>query len=337
MKAYKKMCIAVITIFLFLAAVLNIFLAAAKDNNQGIYRVEAKRLADEIARTGNYDLEKYPHITGVFTGGDLYRSDEHYLIIEAGGTLYRAEYMVESGQHGIGAVNCVLGALFLLVTGLLYYIRRHIIVPFGKLKDVPKELARGNLAVPIPEEKSRFFGKFTWGVNLLRESIEDSRKKEITMQRDKKLLLLSLSHDINYPLLIEHIIREAKLYREYVECLEKDGFLGNQSMKEVECFWNRIMMEHSMFIRGLLDPSENELFDSADKFADEYCRLLNKCQSAQNEALGTASLELTQKLRDFKTAGVQGIEQCQIRSIILPLLAGHVLREANHYIRLLKN
>lgn len=141
----------------------------------------------------------------------------------------------------------------------------------------------------------------------------------------------------NYLLLIEHIIREAKLYREYVECLEKDGFLGNQSMKEVECFWNRIMMEHSMFIRGLLDPSENELFDSADKFADEYCKLLNKCQSAQNEALGNPSLELTQKLRDFKTAGVQGIEQCKIRSIILPLLADHVLREANHYIRLLKS
>ena len=141
----------------------------------------------------------------------------------------------------------------------------------------------------------------------------------------------------NYPLLIEHIIREAKLYREYVECLEKDGILGNQSMKEVECFWNRIMMEHSMFIRGLLDPSENELFESADKFADEYCKLLNKCQSAQNEALGNPSLELTQKLRDFKTAGVQGIEQCKIRSIILPLLADHVLREANHYIRLLKS
>ena len=54
--------------------------------------------------------------------------------------------------------------------------------------------------MPIPEEKSRFFGKFTWGVNLLRESIEDSRKKEITMQRDRKLLLLSLSHDIKTPL-----------------------------------------------------------------------------------------------------------------------------------------
>ncbi len=200
MKAFRKLCIAVITVFLLLTTVLNIFLAGAKESNEGIYRVEAKRLADEISETGNYDLEKYPHITGVFTGDDLYRSDDHYLIIEVGGTLYRVEYIVGNGQHGIAAVNCVLAVLFLLTTGLLYYIRRHIIVPFGRLNDVPRELARGNLAVPIPEEKSRFFGKFTWGVNLLRESIENSRKKEITMQRDKKLLLLSLSHDIKTPL-----------------------------------------------------------------------------------------------------------------------------------------
>ena len=200
MKAFRRLCIVVITVFLLLTAVLNIFLTGAKDNSEGIYRVEARRLADEIAETGSYDIEKYPHITGVFTGDDIYRSDEHYLIIEAGDTLYRVEYTVGNGQFGIAAVNCVLGALFLLVTGLLYYILRHIIAPFDRLSDVPKELAKGNLAVPIPEEKSRFFGKFTWGVNLLRESIEESRKKEITMQRDKKLLLLSLSHDIKTPL-----------------------------------------------------------------------------------------------------------------------------------------
>ena len=200
MKTFRKLCIVVITVFLLLTAVLNLFLVGVKDRDEGIYRVEAKRLADEIAETGNYKLEKYPHITGVFTGDELYRSDEHYLIIEAGGTLYRVEYIVGNGQHSIAAVNCILGALFLLLIGLLYYIRVHIIVPFGRLNNVPQELARGNLAVPIPEEKSRFFGEFTWGVNLLRESIEDSRKKEITMQRDKKLLLLSLSHDIKTPL-----------------------------------------------------------------------------------------------------------------------------------------
>lgn len=139
---------------------------------------------------------------------------------------------------------------------------------------------------------------------------------------------------MNYPLLIEHIIREAKLYRDFVECLEREGALPNSSMKETECFWNRIMMEHAMFIRGLLDPCETELFNTADKFADDYCELLERCKKAQDAA---GSFELTKKLRDFKTAGVQGIEQNKIRSVILPLLADHVLREANHYLRLLKS
>lgn len=202
MKAFKRLCIAVISIFLLLTVVCNLFLVGAKISNEGVYRVEAKRLADEIAETGRLELEKYPHITGVFKADDreLYISDEHYLIVEAGGALYRVEYIVGNGQRGIAAVNCAFGVLFLLMLGLLYYIWKHIIVPFGRLNDVSQELARGNLAVPIPEEKSRFFGKFTWSVNLLRESVEDSRKKEIAMQRDKKLLLLSLSHDIKTPL-----------------------------------------------------------------------------------------------------------------------------------------
>lgn len=141
---------------------------------------------------------------------------------------------------------------------------------------------------------------------------------------------------MNYPLLIEHITREAKLYRDYVEMLENQGDLTDISMKEVECFWNRIMMEHAMFIRGLLDPSEVELFRSADEFAKEYSALLETCRNAQGQTLTSNSLKETVRFRDFKMAGTQGVEQCKIRSVILPLLADHVLREANHYIRLLE-
>lgn len=142
---------------------------------------------------------------------------------------------------------------------------------------------------------------------------------------------------MNYPLLIEHILREAKLYRDYVEIMQQEGCLNQCSMKETECFWNRIMMEHAMFIRGLLDPCETELFHSADGFAKDYCELLERCCSAQNQTMREASLEQTLKFRDFKMAGTQGIEECRIRSLILPLLADHVLREANHYIRLLQS
>ena len=141
---------------------------------------------------------------------------------------------------------------------------------------------------------------------------------------------------MNYPLLIEHILREAKLYRSYVETLEREGDLPEQTMRETECFWNQIMMEHAQFIRGLLDPCETELFCAADGFAKEYCELLEASRNAQNRTLTEDSLAQTLKFRDFKATGTQGIEQCRIRSVILPLLADHVLREANHYIRLLQ-
>ena len=106
-------------------------------------------------------------------------------------------------------------------------------------------------------------------------------------------------------------------------------------MAETERFWNQIMMEHAMFIRGLLDPCEEELMNTADAFAETFCDLLEASRNAQSKTLTAESLEETKKLRDFKAAGAQGIQQCKIRSIILPLLADHVLREANHYIRLL--
>lgn len=142
---------------------------------------------------------------------------------------------------------------------------------------------------------------------------------------------------MNYPLLIEHILREARLYRKYVEVLEREGDLPERLMKEDECFWNQIMMEHAQFIRGLLDPCEEELMEAADDFAHSYCKLLEASQDAQNKIMTARALEETIKFRDFKAAGTQGIQQCKIRSVILPLLADHVLREANHYIRLLQH
>ena len=151
-----------------------------------------------------------------------------------------------------------------------------------------------------------------------------------------KCVLQGEMFTMNYPLLIEHILREARLYRRYVEVLERDGDLPEQAMRDNERFWNQIMMEHAQFIRGLLDPCENELFCAADGFAKEYCRLLDMSRNAHDKTITQDSLAQTIKFRDFKAAGTQGIQQCKIRSVILPLLADHVLREANHYLRLLQ-
>lgn len=143
----------------------------------------------------------------------------------------------------------------------------------------------------------------------------------------------------NYPLLVEHILREAKLYREIITGLEEKGCMSSKNLKKEELFWNRIMMEHAMFIRGLLDPTECELMKTADNFAGDYCRLLEEAKKQEcrtMDALTRKTLEITEQYRDFKAAGAEGITGCGIRSVILPLLADHVLREANHYLRILK-
>lgn len=142
----------------------------------------------------------------------------------------------------------------------------------------------------------------------------------------------------NYPLLIDHILREAKLYLSYVEELERYGTIRPETTRNVELFWNRIMMEHALFIRGLLDPTEVDLINTADDFAKTYQNLLMQARDAQDKTILTAkSLETTERYQDFKTAGTTGINNCEIKSLILPLLADHVLREANHYLRLLKS
>lgn len=142
----------------------------------------------------------------------------------------------------------------------------------------------------------------------------------------------------NYPLLIEHILREAKLYRQMISELENRGNVASQDMRSMELFWNQIMMEHAQFIRGLLDPTECELMETADNFAEEYCRLLERARVQDckaTEEMTARARETTERYRDFKAAGTEGIIGCNIRSIILPLLADHVLREANHYLRIL--
>ena len=74
---------------------------------------------------------------------------------------------------------------------------------------------------------------------------------------------------------------------------------------ELHLFFGRIMKEHALFIRGLLDPCEAELINTADESAMEFAELLHQCNSAQDQTLTEKSLEKTVKLRDFKAAGAR--------------------------------
>lgn len=200
--------------------------------------------------------------------------------------------------------------------------------------------------ITVLEQNLQAGCKFEWNPNLIRK---------ITQINEESLRLLdgliAFKENIinqvrggnlftsNYPLLIQHILREAKLYRATIRELLQNRRISCHRLRMQEDFWNQIMMEHAQFIRGLLDPSEEQLIETANDFAMDYEKLLETARARDckaNERLTKKSLTETLKYREFKTAGTEGILSRQIQSIILPLLADHVLREANHYIRILE-
>jgi signal transduction histidine kinase len=206
MKAFNRIFAAVVAAIILLFAVANGLLFRDNPDSGRPYLVEISRLTRVIEEEGleGVDLTACDYVTAVKPfGEDFYDSHSDYAIREIEGELYRFDYAVDnSAERGkqILTVNIALAVMAALILGVMLYIRVMILKPFDRLKDVPYALSKGNLTEPLKEGKKRFFGKFIWGLDMLRENMEQQKERELNLQRDRKMLLLSLSHDIKTPL-----------------------------------------------------------------------------------------------------------------------------------------
>lgn len=166
----------------------------------------------------------------------------------------------------------------------------------------------------------------------------------------RKVLGLILSCKIggnNFPLLVDHISREAAYFAKRLKELNEGKLkpLAEAIIKE-NVFFLKIMADHSKFIGHLLDPSERKLVDRAREFSNDFDQLLYQAQDLdhmrpQSETKPLLEQFLDQNrvsvvsLRDFKKTARDLIEECKIKSIIPPLLADHVYREADHFLHII--
>ncbi len=133
----------------------------------------------------------------------FFNSNNSYVIRDIAGTLYRIEYDTDRGDEGAHTllfVNIVMAAVIIAVAAVLIYIYFVIIRNFHKLSDYPFELSKGNLTAPLKVRKTKYFGKFLWGLDMLREKLESEKNENLELQKEKNVFLLSLSHDIKTPL-----------------------------------------------------------------------------------------------------------------------------------------
>ena len=148
---------------------------------------------------------------------------------------------------------------------------------------------------------------------------------------------------INSPLEIEHILREAQRYIKMLRALmARDDLTEPVAMANNLAFWNQIFEEHAEFTDGLLDPTEKELKEEAQMFAQMYNALKQQALMARRRLymlpeVTIRSENATEDNVEFKTHITEGLLSCSIRSVILPLLSDHMLREANFYLRQLRS
>lgn len=257
------------------------------------YRVEANRVVEKIREKGLSDVKtsEYETITEVVPLSSMADREksffegegEDYLIREVNGTYYRIEYrsdVPESPGHTIVVMNFVLAAMSLFLLGVLFFIRQKILKPFSSLVEVPYELSKGNLAVPMKENKSRYFGRFVWGLDLLRENLEEQKKKELKLQKEKKTLILSISHDIKTPL---------SAIKLYAKALSKGLYPEREKQNEIAVHINQKADEIEGFVSQIVQASRGDFLQfeivSGEFYLSELLSQVKEHYKEQQELL----------------------------------------------------
>jgi hypothetical protein len=168
----------------------------------------------------------------------------------------------------------------------------------------------------------------------------------------RKVLGLIISCQINghnYPLLVDHVSREAAYFMNRLQQLNTGTFdpLPDAIINE-NIFFLRIMADHAKFIGHLLDPSERKLVEQAREFSHDFDQLLFQAIDLDSMRPQSQTFPLldqfvdqnrisVRQLRDFKKTARDLIEACRIKSNIPALLADHVFREASRFLEILDN
>lgn len=286
MKSFIKLAVAVIAVLAVIFTGANIILHNENKGDAGRpYRVEAERIAARIENREPYSLNDYSYIKNVeilengFQGGD---SD--YLVKEIGGKLYRFDYSYQADNtSAIMSFNICFGVTAAFVLLLLLFLFIRIICPFEKISAYPTELAKGNLTAPLKDSKSKYFGKFLWGLDLLREKLESQKSAELALQKQNKTMVLSLSHDIKTPLGVIEL---------YAKALEKGLYKDEKKKKEVAVGITEKCEDIRGYVDGIVKTSSEDFLNLEVNNGEFYLSaLIDKIKAFYTDKLSLLKID----------------------------------------------
>lgn len=167
---------------------------------------------------------------------------------------------------------------------LLLYVKLQIIKPFHIIEKLPYELSKGHLKVGMKESQSRFFGKFIWGLDLLRETLESQKQTNLSLEKDRQTLVASLSHELKTP------VAAIKLYS---NALVEDIYESRDKQKECARLIEQKAERIEALIGEIITASVSSLQNIEVKHEEFYLKdWLNRLLPAHKERLGLLKINL---------------------------------------------
>ncbi len=245
MRYQKRTIIIVFLLEALLAVGSNLLILYAERESEDLgYRVDLGRVRQSLAEGKVPDAASFTYVTEIQIYDPERIVNENYTVYpHRDGTLYRIIY--KEGQTHFWPILMINGTwllVMILTAGIMIYIYRKIVRPFRTVSEFPVELSKGNLSLPVKEEKDKYFGRFLWGMDMLREKLEADKNDRLAMEQEKKTLILTMSHDIKTPLSAIKLYNRALSENLYdSEEKKKEAYAGiDRNLKELEKYIEEI-------------------------------------------------------------------------------------------------
>lgn len=177
----------------------------------------------------------------------------------------------------------IITLIFIALSIFVYYIYSNTLDPLKEMADVPEKLAAGYVEDLDIKHSNQYLQKFFWGLDMLKEQLEEEKKRNYQLEKDRKTLVAGLSHDIRTPLssiknyaiaLKEGIYKdESDRDRALDVIIEKTDMIDRLSKELLESSIKELSAE-----KIEVEPEEiylNEISERLDKMISQKTELLH--------------------------------------------------------------
>lgn len=295
MRRYNQIIFISLVVYILLAFLSRSALLHIQDDNDRGYIVESNRIMNQISdekQIDKFDLSEYEYIKNLeflhysITDQDilsdfylesnisnfkilpLYQNNQLQGYIKL---IYQIPELKINNILIIIESSLLFLEIFILV--ILIYLKKRLIQPFQHLNEIPIELAKGNFNTEIKEEKNKYLGKFMWGMSQLKDTLDVSKQRQLELLKEKKKMLLSLSHDMKTPLNVIKLYSKALVEDVYQDQDSKLNAMKQINIKadEIEKYVEEIISSAREDILDLqVDNSEFYLADLIERILSIY-------------------------------------------------------------------